>query len=114
MLVQIDRVSSGYKEKPKGVKGAYKEMRLITSYCTCKTLDAVRQHKAAARWFFREGGVNHRVEGNRTAVDFPGEVWLIDIPSLEEFARDWGSLVIQISEVVGIEFWVRIYDGYIE
>lgn len=114
MIVQIDRVSSGYLEKPRGVKGAYKETRLETSYCTCKTLEAVRKHKYASAWFFREGGVNHREARNQTAVDFPREVWLIDIPSIEEFAREWGRLIIQNSDVVGIEFWIRIYDGYAE
>lgn len=114
MIVQIARVSSGYLEKPLGVKGVYKETRLVTSWCTCKTLADVHNHGIAASWFFREGGVNHREVNSRTAVDFPRDVWLLDIPSLEDFAREWASVIVEKSDAVGIEFWVRIYDGYAE
>ncbi len=110
MIVELSRTSNRGGQAD-GI--AYKENRLATSWCTCKSLDEVRTHRALT-WFFRDGGQNHREEGGRTAVDFPREVWLADIPSLEWAFEKWGSIVVDSSEVVGIAMKVEIYDDYRE
>lgn len=111
MIVEISRTSN-YGSAPE--EGAYQEHRLTTSYCNCKTLKEARAHKYVPQWFFREGTYNHREENGHAAMDSYGDVWLIDIPSLEWAAEKWGRIVVSKSDVVGIKWAVEVYDGYRE
>lgn len=116
MLVELRRTSAGWGQQPDDL--ARQERRLVTSYCNCETLDAVRAHLGARSWFFRSDTSNHREVEQRgkrlTACDRECDVWLAEIDSLEWAAQRWGTLVVEPSDVVGIGLRVEIYDDYRE
>lgn len=111
MIVELKRTSS-WSTSPDPI--AKEETRLITCHCTCKTLEEAKARPEVARWFFREGSQNHRKTARGVAHDFPQKRFLADIPSLEWAVEKWGELVIQSSDVVGVQLCVEIYDDYRE
>ncbi len=113
MIVEICRTYGSHGKEPEDapIEGAYIEMRLVTTYCTCKTLEEAMQQK----WFTNERTTNHRVTDTGTAVDYMSAVWLLDIPSIESLLDRCGhDLVVMQSDVVGIDLKLEIYDGYRE
>lgn len=115
MIVEIARTSKRYSDATAPVNGAYKERRLETMYCTCKSLEETRREKVAF-WFWRGDKVNQReTSDGRTACDSFSDVWLLDIPSFESLIEETGEdLVISFSNVVDVKYKVEIYDAYRE
>lgn len=113
ITAEISRASEWDVDKAP-TPNARREMRLVTRQCALKTLDEVRNHAYASRWFFSPDAVNQRETVNGTEVDVPQGTWLIDLESLEEAVEKWGRIVVDTSNVVGVKYVVTIYDDYIE
>lgn len=114
MLIEITRTTTLSSEQPTPGANLHKG---VPTFSVQKF--SVGLEDAQKRWPHLKSLATHsnwREEDGKAVCDYNGQrdVYLIEVESLEDAARRWGQIVVQKSEVVGVEFNVEIYDGYRE
>lgn len=101
----------GVEEKPCEEATLFNGTRLYR--CTLKTLQEIREHPYASKWFFRESMKNHKEDADGCTCESDGTFWVVET-SIEDFAKKYGDIVVKASDCIEYPIELEIYDTYRE